>query len=719
MNIFKIHPAIGIARMGNSDDFYLTPEQPGVLPIECNAEGQERTNKDGSLKRVKHFKDSTDSSKILRQGARFKVFVYKDDKDKGSEVKVGASYDLVLSTATTGRQTVQGTVTDIEWTVHLANKKASWYEFQETAGMHGYKPFHPLRNPKVVQPDKRRQLIIDPGPVSVSLAKNSASIAKGSNPGYPQSFPPHDIKPHKIKKLGDLLVNKQDDSIRLVVLGGEGKSGSTKTPVITSFVNNDGWFDDTSDGPVTAKIHYEYDFKYTDSQGKPVCEIRKETVEVNVPAWVVVGYPRYVPEILDMVTMDETLYDLAVRNFAFQPSLYGEAPFEQDASKPDGDVAWAKWRNAAQYNLNYYPKYYAEIWPILSRPDQYKYVLDFDPFEGGDPHNTGTGGNLDKNALSQPPKNCLDPHAQQRQFIYGILRQPGQENQYQTNVTSSYSSNSAPIGMPLQCGNNPLSNTSPDKFFRLTDTQLFLLSQWSKGLFVNECQEWGEQQKTCKNPWAQPPTTGEGIDRGVLSNVLGGSFCPGAEMTWIMLNPAIYSEAYRINPANYQAGALSLPKVIADIDGSPAENIAAGMEPGDLTKYIGIPWQADFHECTNQDINITYENWNNLYLDSTGDPVAETMAYNIPWWPAHRPVVVNACGLGQVYWASGIAENKSGDLQMVQSWKDLGFIKLTTCKGSKSPSYVQVERNDDALGSPVSPGELILGQTMKKSEHND
>jgi len=36
------------------------------------------------------------------------------------------------------------------------------------------------------------------------------------------------------------------------------------------------------------------------------------------------------------------------------------------------------------------------------------------------------------------------------------------------------------------------------------------------------------------------------LDRGVLSNALGGAFSPGAEVNWIMRNPSIYSAPYRI-----------------------------------------------------------------------------------------------------------------------------------------------------------------------------
>ena len=86
--------------------------------------------------------------------------------------------------------------------------------------------------------------------------------------------------------------------------------------------------------------------------------------------------------------------------------------------------------------------------------------------------------------------------------------------------------------MPLLCGDNPLSNEIPSKFLRLTDTQLFLLRQWADGKFINEQLE---------DITPAPLPEGVALDRGVLGNALGGSFCPGAEASWIMRNPAIYS----------------------------------------------------------------------------------------------------------------------------------------------------------------------------------
>lgn len=721
MAIFKIHPAIGMARLGNSQsDFYLAPEQPGALPVECDSQGR-AIIEGGQEKPVQKFKDQ--QGRIKRQAARFRVFAYEDGQDsQGRELKVGDTFTFQYETRTAGRQPVQGTVTGIEWTAHLANKKASWYRFRETDGEHGYPPSHPLRNAGVTDPAQRRRLIIDPGPQTVAYQPPEArrkEFARGKNPGYPQNFPSPDIAPRPIDTLGELIVNQQDSHIRLILLGGYGNSGSDRTPIITQYANNEGWFDDVSDGPVTAKIQYEFVQEFTDKDGKPQKRTLRSTADVDVPAWAVVGYPRYVPQLVDMITMDDVIYDLSLRRFAYDPQIYGVAPFDQAANNPQTDQEWDLWRNDAEWNPGYYPKFYREIWPILKRPDTFKWVYDFDPFAGGDPHNTGTGGNLDKKALSMPPMQGQDPNLLQRRFIYSILRKRGQENLFRTPPLAPPKGdkppNYRPRAMPELCGDNPLSNTAAQKFLRLTDTQLFLLKQWAEGKFVNECLEWGEKDPGCEDPYSEPPVTGTAIDRGVLSNVLGGAFCPGGELTWIMLNPAIYSRAYRISQAQYQAGALSLPKAAG---GSPSADLADGLEPGDLTKYLALPWQADFTQCTEQSIDISYERWNNIYPGSTGDPAQQEFANNVPWWPVHRPIVVfflppAAKSPVQVYWGSGIPENDAGGLRMATAWSELGFIKK-----NKRNYYLMVERNDAALGPPVKPGDLLLGNT-KRSEKDE
>lgn len=689
---FKIHPAIGIARVGDSpDSFYLAPEQPGQLPMELTSDGQETP--------VKKFKDK--NGRVKRQAARFRVYRYDDNATNGTELQIGDTIEVTRTDRLTG-QLMTGKVVDITWTVYLANKKSSWYEFQQLDGEHGYADSHPLRNAEVTNADQRQQLIIDPGPQSVSYTnetQRTAQFAKGQNPGYTQSFPPP-LTPCSIETLGELQAIKQDKNLRLLVLGGYGNSGSYKkgfgNPVIRHYANNDGWFDDIADGPVMAQITYEVLKEDGRDRDPKTPETMSTTVEV--PAWVIVGYPRYAPEILDIVTMDEIVYDVAVREFGYEPYMYGLPPFNGTQTPPDpsNEKSLAAWRKDSQWNPDYYPYFNRDIWPILIRPNDYGFVMDFDSFAGGDPHETGSGsgGNFDPTVIGVPPYEGEDPNERERNrrqriFVWNVLRKPGQENLWNFPADPN-NPNTLPILMPFLCGDNPLSNTVPSKFLRLTDTQLFILKQWADGKFINEDREDFSAPKPST-------TTGADLDRGVLSNALGGAFCPGGEAAWIMRNPAIYAAAYRIKQSPYfsisalqtwEPQPLSLPN--PDLQPLDPGSMQIGLEPGDITKYSGVPWQSDFNECSVQDVDITYEKWNEIYPKSVGDPVAD-VTQTTYWWPAHRPMEVTAIINGKaanVVWSQGIPQTHAGDLKMVTAWKYLGFI-INTPKG-----FLQVERND-------------------------
>src|SRR5262245_38179797 len=87
-----IHPSIGIARVGNSrHEYYFGPEIPGGLPIAPDG-----------------YKDAHGAMK--RQAARFRIF--------GLDANGRVVRELTADDAT------------IQWTVHLANQKASWYQFE-------------------------------------------------------------------------------------------------------------------------------------------------------------------------------------------------------------------------------------------------------------------------------------------------------------------------------------------------------------------------------------------------------------------------------------------------------------------------------------------------------------------------------------------------------------------------------------------------------------
>ena len=187
----KIHPAIGIARVGNSPgEFFIGPELLG-----------DRTPPLGG------YKDK--SYRVKRQVARFRLFGYDLH---GKLVK-----ELNATDAT------------IVWTVHLANKKAAWHKFG------GLNQNAPLRNAAITD---RKKLIIDPGPRSASGLMQTAHFDTGKFLGIPVP-------------LGEIRTDEQG---RLLVLGGFGHSASPANAPITTFANNDGWHDDVSDGPVTATV---------------------------------------------------------------------------------------------------------------------------------------------------------------------------------------------------------------------------------------------------------------------------------------------------------------------------------------------------------------------------------------------------------------------------------------------------------------------------------
>ena len=107
--VFKIHPAIGIARVGNSPaEFFVGPERVGEQPNPAGG-----------------FKDA--QCRVKRQAARFRIFAHHDD---------GSTDEITDADA------------EITWTVHLVNKKAA--------------------NPGRGNTESAADLTIDPGPRTVA-----------------------------------------------------------------------------------------------------------------------------------------------------------------------------------------------------------------------------------------------------------------------------------------------------------------------------------------------------------------------------------------------------------------------------------------------------------------------------------------------------------------------------------------------------------------------
>ncbi len=670
---YKLHPAIGIARVGDApNDIYLAPEVAGSLPIECDNQG----NPSNAPVDPTSFQFKDTQGRVKRQAARFKVFVYDDESPQGRELCLD---DTVYANEASGK------LTNIEWTVWVANKKSVWYQFQQTIGETGYAANHPLRNADITDSNQRQALIIDPGPHSVDGKDNRhANFSRDGNPDYAPTFPPP-LEPFSINTLGEAMTN---DAGHLIVLGGHGSSGTVNTglgqPRIDYYAQTDGWFDDISDGPITARLIFD----------DTVNGIKNNIVMVQEPAWVIVGYPAYAPQIEDMISIDEVCYDVAIRQFAYDPYLYGVPDFDSssaiDASNPQQLDLW-RHNDKRRYNPDYYPLFYRDIWPILTRPSNMQWVTSLLGVSFDAHGTTQPKENFYKTAMETPPREGEDPYRGKRQYVYQQLRQPNEVNDFKKLSGNPDSPNYGQPLMPLLCGDNPLSNSGTSKFLSLTKTQLFLLSQWARGRFVNETMAGFDDSELQQGP-------GVALDKGVLSNLLGGAFCPGGEIAWIIRNPGIYSKPYRIKPdpdfiPNATARGRVLGQNLYNFPNplSQGSNLAKGQQPGDLTKYSALPWQADFNECSNQPVDITDRDWAVLYPDSIGDTsMAAQQQINLTlWWPSHRPMQVFVDG-NQRDWARGIPQTHAGDLKMVSAWKDLGFLIAT---GETYPKYAETERN--------------------------
>ncbi len=238
-----IHPSIGVARVGNSpDEYFLAPE---VVDPPAQEPGFYRDEK-GALK---------------RQVPRFRIY--------GLDAQSQIVAELTPSNA------------EITWRVHLANKKAAWYQFQialdipeADSAPHSY-----MRNVAV---SDRDGLVINPGSREISgISTQGPSYAFDT--GKFMGIPVY---------LGEL---RTDDQGHLLVFGGRGKSASYNGSLALTFANNEGWYDDTSDGPVMATVNFEGKALHVD------------------PAWIVVAPPNYGPSQKSVRTMWDLMRDTAIK----------------------------------------------------------------------------------------------------------------------------------------------------------------------------------------------------------------------------------------------------------------------------------------------------------------------------------------------------------------------------------------------------------------------
>jgi hypothetical protein len=483
-----IHPAIGVARVGNSpDEFFYAPEVTQPQPEEPG-----------------FYKDGAGALK--RQAQRFRVYGYNAAGEVVRE----------LTAAEPG--------VEIRWTAHVANRKAAWYEFQLAMDIpEASLPSTPrsYRRNATIQGAQRDQLAIDPGPRTIS-GTGQQGPAYRFDTGTFFGTPVY---------LGEL---RTDEAGRLVFLGGHGEAASYNGMQAVTFANNDGWHDDTADGPVTAQV-----------------TIGGETVPVQ-GSWVVVAPPNYAPDVVGVRTLYDLLYDVFAQK------------------------GWIAKETTVSFTR--------DVWPILERLSGLQWVNQ------GFAVQFGWGGRnhfADPEYLARlsaaPPARGEDPNRELRRQVFNSFRSP--------RFTDT-----SPMPWPWIYGDAMSRKAdSPRQYAAISQTQCTVLEQWAAGSFLAD---WdgppAQPGSLAQVPVGAQPAE---LDKAALHFCLADAFHPGCEVTWPIRNISMYATPFRIlsRPADQPEpdyGEVLTPQVAL----GPTGPLHA-QGPGDLARWMAVSWQTDTSSC--------------------------------------------------------------------------------------------------------------------------
>jgi L-Lysine epsilon oxidase N-terminal/L-lysine epsilon oxidase C-terminal domain len=504
----KIHPAIGIARVGDSDDWFIGPQ---VIEPEPNARNSYR-DRMGRLK---------------RQAAIFRIYGFNAVGEVVRELTAGMAA--------------------MKWTVHVANRKAAWYQWQMALDIPEAATIRlPRRNADVKGAD-RAGLVIDGLEHSIW-----GTNAQGPEYMFRGKFLDTGVY------LGEL---QTDEAGRLRFLGGQGKSDSPKgAPILpdgpNGFINADGWYDDICDGPVTAEV---------------TIEGRQIPVE---GAWVVTAPPDYAPGLKGVRTLYDLLFDLNVR--------HGWLPFPEKIS------------------------FRHHVYPILQRLSRLQWVNKgfAAQFGAGGPNNFEDKDYIRKLA-SKPATGAFDTYGELRRQVFNSFRDPNGTD----NDTLSWPwiyGDAMDVPVPA---NTPRQNAS------ISPTQYSYLALWAAGRFEDD---WAKDEKIPLKiedvPVKDQPAM---LDRAALEFCLADAFHPGCEVTWPFRHMTMFTKPFRIHRASTVTLA-DYGKELTPVKALAPNGPLYAQGPGDLTRWMGLPWQADTAFCQSG-------------YSPDYDPYLPT------FWPAHVP----------------------------------------------------------------------------------
>ncbi|MEM1319946.1 MAG: LodA/GoxA family CTQ-dependent oxidase [Bacteroidota bacterium] len=524
MNLQEVHsvsiyPAIGIARVGNSpDEYFIGPTIPGQSVVDPD-----------------DFRDPM--GRIKRQAAKF--YIYAKDKDGNILGELTEEHGV-----------------KIDWKVDVANKKAAWYNFDIALDIPTAEGKYDMDgNPTpgglpVLSQRRNQDFVGDDRKLLMIEARALHITGRDTNPDGSK----YHLK-GKIGRSGEevyLGELRTDGDGRLIFLGGRGHSASFTVPAsdLTTFANNQGWHDDTSDGPVDATVIFPDDRKL-EAEG----------------AWVLTAPPNYAVGVQAFSTGYDLLVDVASR---MHPGIKKETP-----------------------------EFYADIFPVLKYLSINQWVNVGVSREFG----WGSAYNFEDEELLV---RLLDKSPQNRPFrqtIFESFRNPN----YKEMEPQSW----PPLYGDAVTFN--INSTDPRNWYAITELKYQYLKQWAEGDYTIDD---APRERRWQN--MSPTEQANGLTEAALEETLGGPFHPGCEFTWPMRHNIMYDgdSPFRIKRrANAKEDfGVAISHDIALAPGGPLD----GCSPGDITKWMAVPWQTDTSSCLS-----AYKGYAGEYLPT--------------FWPARVP----------------------------------------------------------------------------------
>lgn len=458
---------------------------------------------------------------------------------------------------------------EITWGVHLANTKAAWYEF-----------FNPLDNGDLApaisgkrrnnsfkgSKEREKMLVVDAGLVNISGINTNSLGCEGRYSCRGNFMQSTEVK------LGEL---RTDSKGRLLIFPGDGLSISPTNKTITSFADNAEWIDDWCDGPVFATVRLKADQRTLNAKS----------------AWVASAGPDFAPEITPLVTMYDVLQNLN---------------YKQGWEDDNRQVSFRR-----------------DIYPILHRLDLMRWVSEAAHLHTG----WADLGPLHKEIYIQKLSNNNSATSKERNNIFSKIRKPptGKE----IPGYESDQKNTSDL-VPWMLGDGVNYPKGPLYMFNITETQYKKLKQWAEGNFINDYSTSKEEKIKIFDdiPLTEQPNA---LTRAALEACSGGAFHPGVELTYNLRHAQMYERFYDSSSDLCRIALGKRPSLIQDLGESLTPTVfyqglqdvptpIGKQSPGDLTRWMGIPWQCDAFSCQLVDTSVDF-------------PTAA-------WWPAQIPIDV-------------------------------------------------------------------------------